>query len=141
MERFVFSNFYEFKPWIKANGLIYKSPEHWYQSCKAVKMSDKQMICNQPTAGKAKQKGNIIEIRHDWNKIKIDIMKRIQEIRFDQPYWEKKLLNYKKLQIIEYNWFHDNFWGACICDRCLYKEKLNHLGKIIQEIRDRKEKA
>ena len=62
-------------------------------------------------------------------------MMAIQEIRFDQPYWKKQLMEANRDEFIEYNLWHDNFWGYCVCEKCRSKIKYNHLGNIIYDIR------
>lgn len=39
--------------------------------------------------------------------------------------------------IVEYNYWHDNFWGECRCPKCLSvdMERHNHLGKILMNVR------
>jgi ribA/ribD-fused uncharacterized protein len=37
-------------------------------------------------------------------------------------------------ELIEKNWWHDNYWGDCTCLRC-YRVGENHLGKIWMELR------
>lgn len=38
--------------------------------------------------------------------------------------------------LIEGNWWHDNFWGACSCPKCEKKRKHNNLGKILMYVRE-----
>jgi len=139
MERFEFSNFYEFRPYVRVEGIVYKTPEHLYQSRKTLNVRERHAVAGAGSPGIAKQIGKHVQLRGNWNEIKVDVMRRVQEVRFDQPYWEEKLMNYGK-PIIEYNYWHDNFWGWCLCDRCREKEKGNMLGKIIAKIKERKEK-
>ena len=47
----------------------------------------------------------------------------------------KSLLDTKKHPLIEYNWWHDNYWGHCICNKCKNKEHKNTLGKLLMEFR------
>ena len=140
MKRFKFSNFNEFRPYVRVEGIVYKTPEHLYQSRKTLNIKERNVVAGAGSPGIAKQIGKHVQLRGNWNEIKLDVMRRVQEIRFDQPYWEKQLLESTDLvSIVEYNWWHDNYWGACLCDHCRSLEKLNHLGKIIQEIKKRKE--
>jgi len=138
MKRFKFSNFNEFRPYVRVEGIVYKTPEHLYQSRKTLNIKERNVVAGAGSPGIAKQIGKRVQLRGNWNEIKLDMMRRVKEIRFDQPYWEKQLLNYKG-EIVEWNWWHDNYWGKCVCDKCKEKEKLNMLGKIIQEIKKRKE--
>jgi predicted NAD-dependent protein-ADP-ribosyltransferase YbiA (DUF1768 family) len=38
--------------------------------------------------------------------------------------------------IVEYNYWHDNFWGHCFCVKCKRVEKQNVLGRILTIHRD-----
>jgi predicted NAD-dependent protein-ADP-ribosyltransferase YbiA (DUF1768 family) len=38
------------------------------------------------------------------------------------------------LEIVENNYWHDNFWGSCTCSRCGRKGE-NNLGKILMSVR------
>ncbi len=38
-------------------------------------------------------------------------------------------------EIVEYNHWHDNFWGDCLCDRCKHIDGENMLGKMLMAIR------
>jgi hypothetical protein len=37
--------------------------------------------------------------------------------------------------LIEGNWWHDNFYGSCTCNKCVNKGE-NNLGKILMKIRE-----
>ncbi len=39
-------------------------------------------------------------------------------------------------ELVEGNYWCDNFWGACWCPDCEGKEKHNHLGRILMKIRE-----
>ena len=37
--------------------------------------------------------------------------------------------------IVEFNNWHDNFWGECLCESCQNKGKgLNYLGQILERV-------
>lgn len=38
-------------------------------------------------------------------------------------------------EIVEGNYWHDNYWGNCTCDKCKNIEGQNKLGKILMKIR------
>jgi hypothetical protein len=43
------------------------------------------------------------------------------------------LLSTGDMELTESNWWHDNFWGVCTCNKC--KDGENNLGKILMDIR------
>jgi len=40
------------------------------------------------------------------------------------------------MKIVEFNWWHDNYWGNCECIRC-HKTGNNHLGQILMNEREK----
>jgi len=61
-------------------------------------------------------------------------MERVVRTKFDQnPLLAKKLLTTYPRELIEKNHWHDNFWGACTCNRCSVGK--NHLGRILMQVR------
>ena len=47
--------------------------------------------------------------------------------------WLKE--TYPKL-LIEGNYWHDNYWGQCKCNRCTRYKGRNTLGKILMQVRE-----
>ena len=43
----------------------------------------------------------------------------------------KKLKNTKIKHLVEENYWHDNFWGNCLCPECNQIKGQNNLGKIL----------
>jgi len=72
-----------------------------------------------------------------WDKNKFDIMEQILIAKFSNPELRKKLQETKNYTLIEGNYWHDNIWGICMCDKCSVKKiGANNLGKILMKIRD-----
>lgn len=40
------------------------------------------------------------------------------------------------MKIVEFNWWHDNYWGTCECIKC-HRAGNNHLGQILMKERER----
>lgn len=57
---------------------------------------------------------------------------------FRNPDHKKELLRSHPYEIVEWNRWHDNFWGCCVCPRCAEKDLKsgNYLGKILMKVRD-----
>lgn len=71
------------------------------------------------SAADAKKLGRKLPIRPDWEDVKFDIMREIIDSKFaNNAYLKRKLLATGKEQLVERNWWHDNIWGDCACDRC-----------------------
>ena len=74
--------------------------------------------------------GRRIELRPDWEEVKIEIMRQVLKSKFTHnPELREKLIATGNTELIEGNNWNDRFWGVC---RGVGK---NHLGKLLMEIR------
>jgi ribA/ribD-fused uncharacterized protein len=128
------SNFYE-SP-VSDGFTTFPTVEHYFQAAKAVWVKDYDDIQHAKTPGEAKRIGRKIAIRGDWESIKLDVMETAVREKFQIPELREKLLATGDAELIEGNWWHDNVWGNCSCDKCRDKEGQNWLGKILMGIRD-----
>ena len=78
----------------------------------------------------------LIKVRSDWDNVKYDIMLEVLRAKFQDEYLKTKLLETDPQYLEETNYWHDNFFGNCICDKCKNIEGKNYLGKILMKIRD-----
>jgi len=133
-EEFFLSNFYE-SP-LTYKGKEYKTVEHGFQAQKSEIESEQEWIRNMDTPGKAKRGGLKVHLRKDWETVKEDIMLDLIRIKFSDPELSKKLTDLVGYELIEGNFWHDNFYGDCICQKCKDIEGQNKLGKILMKVRD-----
>jgi ribA/ribD-fused uncharacterized protein len=88
----------------------------------------------------AKRAGKRVKLRPDWNNIKLDVMRLGIDMKFDFGTKEADILAADTDdKIVEYNTWHDNYWGICMCHgvngghgmrfSCTFGH--NHLGKIL----------
>jgi predicted NAD-dependent protein-ADP-ribosyltransferase YbiA (DUF1768 family) len=56
--------------------------------------------------------------------------------KFSDKYMSDLLLNTGDEELIEGNYWHDNYWGNCTCSKCKDIEGQNKLGKILMKVRD-----
>ncbi len=118
------------------NGILYKSSEHFYQSKKCVFDSDERWIINEPSPYRAKTKARKVFVRSNWNDIKDAVMIHAVLEKFRQnPDITHLLMNYNEA-IIEWNDWHDNYWGSCMCDNCKDIKGKNKLGNIISQVKN-----
>lgn len=129
------SNFYT-HPFVHYGG-HFRSAEHAYQCSKATTDGDFVIIRGAFTPAEAKRIAKRMPIRSDWEEIKLKVMKRIIWNKFNSTkVLQRKLIETKDAKLIEYNTWHDNFWGICTCKKCKEKEKgQNHLGRILMRVR------
>ena len=122
------SNFYP-SP-ITYEGIRYPTVEHAFQAAKSLKASDKFCIAALSTPGKAKRAGRGLKLREDWEAVKLNVMKYLLILKFQDKVLKEKLLETKGKELVEGNYWLDYFWGVCA------GKGQNHLGKLLMQVRD-----
>ena len=105
-------------------GLTFPSVENAYQAAKCKDPIRRKLFLS-CSAATAKSLGRQIEIHPDWDNIKLGVMFRLIEKKFQDPILRKILLDTGDHQLIEGNNWGDTFWGVC------NGEGQNRLGKIL----------
>ena len=127
------SNFYE-SP-ISDGKMEMPTVEHYFQAAKTANKYDYIVIATSRTPGEAKRKGRRTIMREDWEEVKLSVMKEALRKKFAIPELRQKLIATGPEYLEEGNWWHDNFWGVCHCEKCQDKRGQNNLGKLLMEIR------
>lgn len=124
-EYYYLSNFYECS--VTYNGLTYRNSEAAFQAQKDISRSQEFTSLS---AGSAKRLGKQVNLRSDWEKVKVDLMEEILRAKFTQNHdLREQLLSTGDRHLVEGNTWNDRFWGVC-------KGKgENHLGKLLMKIR------
>ena len=121
------SNFFPCK--IKFEGHTFQSSEAAFQAAKCMNPMDKIKFLNL-SAGKSKRLGRKVDIRPDWDAVKIHKMREVLECKFSQhPFLKEQLIATGDAQLIEGNNWNDKFWGVC------NGQGLNHLGILLMNLR------
>ena len=121
------SNF--FKCQVEFEGMNFSNVEAAFQAAKCLDMKERERFFGL-SGGQAKRLGRRVELRSDWEEVKIDIMRRVLKSKFTQnPELREKLIATGDTELIEGNNWGDTFYGVC---RGVGE---NHLGKILMEIR------
>lgn len=129
------SNFWE-SPF-EIMGALYKTTEHFYQAMKCANGIDRWEVLSTETPGQAKRVGASVAIRPDWDEIKVATMRIASFSKFSQSReLAQKLIATADIELIEFNHWHDNFWGHCTCEACEDVEHHNNLGKILMDVRE-----
>jgi len=115
---------------------IYPSVEHAYQAAKTHDINERMQISLAATPGIAKKLGSKVNLREDWDQVKIQIMYNLVSEKFKKKSLREKLLATQPHFLCEGNYWHDNFWGYCECEKCRKIPKQNHLGQILMKVRD-----
>lgn len=114
-------------------GIEYPTAEHAFQAGKALDIKVRRVIAGLKSPAEAKRTGRLVDIRPDWESIKITVMRDVIKAKFSNKALMEKLLKTGNAELIEGNNWKDYFWGVC------NRKGENWLGKILMEIRDSRE--
>lgn len=121
------------------DGQTYPSVEHAYQAAKTHNPEAQKLfqlggeVAHSP--GQAKKMGRILVLRPDWEQVKLGVMRELILRKFLDLELSQKLKATGSHVLVEGNWWHDQFWGDCRCDKHVNTPGENHLGKILMDIR------
>lgn len=125
------SNFYPVK--IRYNGVTFHNAEAAFQAQKDPARSKEFAIL---APAEAKRLGRRVNLRSNWEDIKVVEMIGILQAKFQQnPEFLKKLLDTGDKVLIEGNTWHDNYWGSCHCAKCKNQGQ-NMLGRSLMQLRE-----
>ena len=132
----MFSNFYSVN--ILYESIDYPTVEHAFVAAKSMDMLFRRRVSQIPVkqAGKAKRMGRKCKLRENWDLMKVSVMKRLLIQKFTHDKFRNLLLSTGQQELIEGNYWHDNFWGDCYCKKCTSIIGKNMLGKLLMEVRD-----
>lgn len=122
------SNFYICR--VEYEGLIYPSSENAFQAAKTLSMPAREAFTLAAmTPGMAKSLAGQLQLRPNWDTVKIVVMKDILASKFSDPVLKEKLLATDKAELIEGNTWNDTFWGVC------RGKGKNILGQLLMDLR------
>ena len=123
------SNFYPVC--VRFDSVLYYSVEAAYQAQKCANDDDKKQF-DKLRASEAKRIGGKVEIRQDWEQVRLSVMEEIVRAKFTQnPHLAEFLVKTGDKEIIEGNRWGDLYWGVSLRTG----EGENHLGKILMRLR------
>ena len=122
------SNFYPCK--ITVGDLTFNSVEAAFQASKTSDVNVRRQFVDL-TPSEAKRLGRRVDLRDDWEDVKVDVMESLLRQKFSDknPGLKEKLLTTGDDDLVEGNWWNDRFWGVC---RGVGE---NNLGKLLMKIR------
>lgn len=112
------------------------SIENRYQASKTLFPAQRDAILMAATPALAKKMGRKVTMRPDWEEVKRQIMWELIWYKFQVPFLKDLLLSTDEEELVEGNYWHDNYWGICSCQKCINKEKQNHLGRLLMYRRE-----
>mgnify|MGYP000844243813 FL=1 len=114
---------------VELDGVLYASVENAYQAAKTHPANRGPFVSC--TAGTAKRLGRCVEMRPDWEQVKLPTMRALIQQKFAQgTELAKKLVATGDCLIVEGNHWGDTYWGVC------EGRGTNHLGRLIMEQRE-----
>jgi ribA/ribD-fused uncharacterized protein len=128
------SNFYPCE--VEFEGKVYPSVEHAFQAGKTLNEAQREEIrcCGSPSL--AKKLGRRVTLRKDWEKEKLLVMASCLGEKFFKDKALAARLKRVEGEIVEDNYWHDNFWGRCGCNKCGGKGE-NMLGKMLMYLKSK----
>lgn len=121
------SNFYESS--IEDENITYPTVEHYFQAQKTLNREEKLKIAKATKPAKAKKIGRQVNLRKDWEDIKLQVMEKALRLKFQNPDLRKKLITTGDEELVEGNPWGDRYWGVC------NGSGKNKLGKLLMKIR------
>lgn len=119
------SNFHSCK--VIVDGLTFKSAEAAYQSYKNLEHQKEFLTLG---AYDSKKYARTLPLRADWDKVKLEVMRKVVAAKFNQNVdLAKLLMKTPDEDLVEENTWGDTFWGVC------EGKGQNNLGKILKEIK------
>lgn len=127
------SNFYP-APFVW-DSILWKDSETAYQAAKSDNWDIRKEFSDTIlTPSDAKRFGKTLQLRSDWDRVKVQIMLEIVDEKFQQnPMLKQKLIDTWPRKLEEGNYWRDIFWGICPAGSGIGK---NMLGIILMVLRD-----
>jgi ribA/ribD-fused uncharacterized protein len=115
---------------IEVDGILYPTVEHAFQAAKTDDADEKRAVAEAATPGSAKRKGKKVQLRSDWEQVKVGIMEDFVRLKFTtHADLREQLLATGEAELVEGNNWNDTFWGVC------RGKGRNELGKVLMKVR------
>ena len=127
------SNFWFFDKPMKYQSMSFATNEHFYVAMKTKDLDIRMQVSDHPLKG-VKKFGQGIEVREDWDEIKLDVMLYGLRYKFSEnnPKLRQQLIDTEDIHIQEGNYWNDVFWGVCLKT----DQGENNLGKLLMQVRE-----
>lgn len=132
------SNFYKLTWSLHWRGINYPTVEHFFQAMKTYDFNERLIIANCQTPNEAKRLGRKVKLRKDWSDVKDIVMEMGVLLKFTMNVdIANKLISTDNMPLVEGNYWHDNYWGNCMCPKCVDIVGRNHLGITLVIVREK----
>lgn len=123
------SNFF-IAPFCDGRGWEWESVEHAFQAAKTVDEEQQRWVQAAETPGQAKRRGRAVDMRPEWDTLRVPVMRALLRIKFSATPLREQLLGTGLAELVEGNRWGDAFWGV---DERRGGE--NVLGRLLMEVR------
>jgi predicted NAD-dependent protein-ADP-ribosyltransferase YbiA (DUF1768 family) len=124
------SNFYRSDLFVPALGRVAPTGEHAFQALKTAVPHEQLLVLSAPSANNAKAVGRRVTLREDWDTGgRLWAMTQVVASKFAVKELEDKLYATDG-PLVEWNYWHDTFWGVCTCATHAGQGK-NMLGELL----------
>jgi hypothetical protein len=107
-------------------GIVYPTVGHAYQAQKVGDYATRVVLARLPLA---EVRRVVVCERPDWPQVREQIMATFLAQKFTHPHLAKRLRATNSAILIAGNYWHDNYWGQCLCPSCRHGE--NRLGELL----------
>lgn len=121
------SNFYPCR--IYLDGIAFPSVEHAFQAAKTLNIEERKNVAVCRTSAEAKKYGRNVELRNDWERVKVQIMLDLLRQKFQNVSLKELLISTEDAELVEGNTWNDTFWGVS------NNTGSNMLGKLLMQVR------
>lgn len=131
------SNFWQGLSPVWWEGQDWPTAEHAFQAAKTDHAGARELIRMAMTPAEAKRIGQRVPLDPWWNRKRVPVMLSILVAKFYLASDLAAALDATSDQeLIEGNYWHDNFWGNCLCNNCIDKRDVNMLGQLLMIVRE-----
>lgn len=131
------SNFWEDPFWMPELEQIVATSEHAFNALKTVQPSMQAWVLSAEGAREAKVRGRRVPLQTGWDEgLRDEVMTKVLAQKFTLPHLKIKLIETRDLHLIETNFWHDQYWGDCLCSKHADVPGENMLGKMLMELRN-----
>ena len=118
---------------ISFEGECYPTVEHAFQAAKTLDPGEREKVRLAATPTLAKRLGRKVTLRRDWEAIKVNVMRDLLRLKFQQPELREQLLATGTARLIEGNTWNDRTWG-CVWVKTQWVGR-NLLGQLLMQVR------
>ena len=96
---------------VKFEGMTYATVEAAFQAAKTLDLRVRRRIAQAKTPAVARDLGRKLQLREDWEEVKVEIMEGLLRQKFQDPTLSLSLMATEGRSLQEHNTWNDQFWG------------------------------